>query len=144
MGTPTTVYQANQSARVSEMNAEGGRATLERGDLVQGGNIIRSMVIRIPPDQINVPVLASSSAGAKLPARHEVRDFVGFGTTPVATAGQFSGLASDAARDNAVLLSDTDAPIGSTYRGLTFNPSTGAVTGAAMWLKTAANTWTQL
>ena len=86
--------------------------------------------------------LTGSSGGVTLPARHVIRKFVGFATTPVSTQAQFDALANDAARDNAVILSDADAPIGSTYIGLTH--ASGAVTGCAMYRKSAATTWTAL
>ena len=138
----TTVNGAHDSARVSLMNCMGGPATLVRDGFPKGCMLIQEITITIPVEEATVAALAGSSGGVTVPTRHVVRDFVGIATTPVSTKAQFDALANDAARDNAVILSDADAPIGSTYRGLTHG--SGAVTGCAMYRKSAATTWTAL
>lgn len=141
MSAPTTVSQALESLRVSMRDAEGGRATLGNGS-AHAAMLIREVQINLDPTEATIAVLAGSSGGVTLPTRHVIREFVGFATTPVSTQAQFDALANDAARDNAVILSDAEAPIGSTYIGLTH--SGGAVTGCAMYRKSAATTWTAL
>lgn len=142
MGAPTTVNKANESARVSLQNCMAGPTTLIRDGFPKGCMVIQEITITIPVEDSVVATLAGSSGGVTLPTRHVVRDFIGIATTPVSTAAQLAALANDAARDNAVILSDTDAPIGSTYRGLTH--ASGAVSGCAMYRKSAADTWTAL
>lgn len=142
MAAPTTVDKANESARVTLMNCMGGPATLVRDGFPKGCLVIQEITITIPVEDATVAILTGSSGGVTVPTRHVVRDFIGIATTPVSTQAQFDALANDAARDNAVILSDTDAPIGSTYRALTHG--SGAVTGCAIYRKSAATTWTAL
>ena len=142
MAAPTTVNQANESLRVSMRTAEGGVATMLKEGNTKGAMCVEEIVINLPVPERTVAILTGSSGGVVLPDRHVIRKFVGFATTPVSTTAQFNALANDAARDNAVILSDADAPIGSTYIGLTH--ASGAVTGCAMYRKSAATTWTAL
>lgn len=142
MAAPTTVNQANESLRVSMRTVEGGVATMLKEGNTKGAMCVEEIVINLPVPERTVAALTGSSGGVTLPARHVIRKFVGFATTPVSTQAQFDALANDAARDNAVILSDADAPIGSEYKGLTHG--SGAVTGSGMWNKSAANTWTAM
>jgi hypothetical protein len=141
MAAPVSVTAATDLVIVSPLDSLGGRASLASKGLTKGG-FWTGLVVRLSAAFATIASSSGNSGGIVLAQRAEVRDFVGFGSTPVATLSAWNALANDATRDDAVILTDADAPIGSTYRGLTC--AAGVVTGAKWWMKSAAATWTAL
>jgi len=141
MATATSVSDANNNILPSMKEQDNGLANLI-SLTTKGTSILCELAIRLDPENTVVAVGTGLSGGVTLPLRSLMRDFRGYGSNVVATKAAWDALADDATRDNTNILTDTDAPIGSTYTGLAF--SAGAVTGSKMWLKTAAATWTDL
>ena len=139
MGAPASVSDATKLAMISPMDTLGGRAAIESKGAGTGA-FWNGEVIRLADQFVVIPTLATQSAGKTLPLRIEIRHFKGFGLNPQGTLAAWTALGSDALRDDAVVLDDTVAPIGSTYQG--FTCTAGAVTASKQWTKTAAATWT--
>jgi hypothetical protein len=108
----------------------------------KGASLIAELDLNLASGNTVIPAATGQSAGTTLPASSKVRIFVGYGSVVVATDAAWAALGSDALRDNANVLTDTIAPIGSMYWGLTV--ASAAVSGSKLWMKTAAATWTAI
>lgn len=143
MSAPITVDAANAMLRYTLTDGDEGRAALECLGKTHPGAITSFEVVTLDLTERTIAAGTGLSAGAVLPIRIQFLNFVGVGLNPQGTLAAWTALGSDALRDNAIVLDDTEAPIGSTYTGFSFS-AVGAVTGCKKWLKTAAATWTDL
>jgi hypothetical protein len=136
-----SVSEANNLLLPTVKSAMGGLAALLTLQ-AKGSSILAEIGLNMDPGEVTIAAAAGQSAGIVLPVRHAPRVFVGYGLNPMGTLAAWTALGSDALRDNANVLDDTIAPIGSFYLGHTV--AAGAVTAAKIWYKTAAATWTDL
>ena len=138
---PTSVSETNKlviPTVKSMVSGLAGMLTLQ----AKGSSILSEIDLNLKPELTVLAAAAGQSAGITLPERHKLRIFVGYGLNPMGTQAAWTALGTDALRDNANVLDDTDAPIGSFYIG--FTVAAGAATAAKIWQKTAAATWTDL
>ena len=138
---PTSVSETNKlviPTIKSMVSGLAGMLTL----MAKGSSILSEIDLNLVPGVTIIPAAVGQSAGITLPERHKFRVFVGYGLNPMGTQAAWTALGTDALRDNANVLDDTDAPIGSFYIG--FTVAAGAPTACKIWLKTAAATWTDL
>lgn len=104
-----SVSSARETARVTSRKTDGGRAGMDNLGVPLFYFEEETEVSFADRD---VAVLATFSAGMKLPAPFRFRRGVCFGT-PLGTAAALAALGSDDLRDNAVVLGDDVAPVGS-------------------------------
>ena len=137
----TSVSEANTLLIPTVKSAMGGLAALLTLQ-AKGSSILAEIGLNMDPGEVTIAAAAGQSAGIVLPVRHTPRIFIGYGLNPMGTLAAWTALGTDALRDNANVLDDTTAPIGSFYIGHTV--AAGAVTASKVWHKTAAATWTDL
>lgn len=137
---PTSVSETNKLVIPTIKNMVSGLAALLTLQ-AKGSSILMELDVNLDPTLTTIAAAAGQSAGIVLPTRHAPRIFVGYGI-PQPTLAAWTALGTDALRDNANVLDEATAPIGSIYLALT--ASAGAVTGAKLWMRTASATWTDL
>lgn len=120
-----TVNAAFGVAQITKRSTNGGRAGIDGYGL--GKYIIYEETVIQVPDTI-VDASTDNSAGYRLPANIPTRKFKCWGV-PVGSAAAFAALASDDVRDNATILDDTVAPIGSEAQGFDYRLKTTGTMG---------------
>lgn len=131
----------NKDARITKRDTREGRSGIESLGFAHGG-LYSEEIVQIPGD-LTVTGTTGAEDG-KIGAKHLIRRFGPvFGNTVVSGQTAWDALTATQ-KATALRLDDDVAPIGSFVDTLTFTIGTGVVTGAKSWLKTAANTWTDL
>lgn len=120
-----TVNAAFGVAQVTERGTEGGRAGIEGYGL--GKYIIYEECAIQVPDTI-VDAASGKSAGYRLPSNILTRKFKCWGV-PVGSTAAWDALSTDADRDNATILDDDVAPIGSEAKGFDYRLKTTGTMG---------------
>lgn len=120
-----TVNAAFGVAMVTERETGGGRSGIDSYGL--GKFIIECEKVITVPDTI-VDAASGKSAGYRLPATILWRKFVGWGV-PVGSQAAWDALANDDDRDNATILDETVAPIGSIVQAFDYSLKSDATMG---------------
>lgn len=120
-----TVNAAFGVAQITKRNTDGGRAGIDGYGL--GKYIIyEETVIQVPDTIVNAST--GNSAGYRLPANILTRKFKCWGV-PVGSTAAWDALSTDADRDNATILDDDVAPIGSEAQGFDYRLKTTGTMG---------------
>lgn len=120
-----TVNAAFGAAQVTERGTEGGRSGID--GYGYGKFIIECEEVITVPDPI-VDAASGKSAGYRLPGNILTRKLRGWGV-PVATQAAFDALTNDDDRDNAIIVDDTIAPIGSEIKCFDYRLKTAGTMG---------------
>ena len=127
--------------RVTRRDTREGRSGIENLGLANGA-LYERHIVEVPGSKVITG--ATGSEDGVCPGRHITGGVITvFGDRVVSTQAQFDALTA-AQKAEAVILSDEEAPIGTICVLINFAIGTGAVDGASIALKTAANTWSKV
>lgn len=127
-----SVNDANKYLRQTVKSVEaGGVATLARA-MEHPGILQEIHVTTLDASDAEIPAAAGLSAGVKLPTRIESKNLVIVGKFPVATQAEYNAL-SDAMKDQSVIVTVDEAPIGSELKAYATD-ALGNVVGCTKWI----------
>ena len=127
-----SVNDANKFLRQTVKSVEaGGVATLARA-MEHPGILQEVHVTTLDASDAEIPAASGLSAGVKLPTRIESKNLIIIGKFPVATQAEYDAL-SDAMKDQSVVVTVDEAPIGSELKAYATD-SLGNVVGCTKWI----------
>ncbi len=131
-----SVNDANKFLRQTVKSVEaGGVATLARA-MEHPGILQEIHVTTLDASDAEIPAAAGFSAVVKLPTRIESKNLVIVGKFPVATQAEYNAL-SDAMKDQSVVVTVDEAPIGSELKAYATD-ALGNVVGCTKWIMDSA------